>query len=294
MEGLLASKGSIVATVKLAAPWAASLPSLSCKVRLESHSAFRTCQQLICALAGPALADSLHNSAAEWLKSIGQEEHIAGFEAAGFTNLATVAGFEGQGLSKKELAEIALFSTQGMSSTDQKALQAASQRLARQLSSIKPGSPATGSSGEAGGKPLSSHPLSAAEVESPLATGAVMKGSPPGGGIYMAAAAGLPAAGEAAEVNDWPAPVSNSVYGLSQTCCAGSGRSAAWPSRASLGLQHDMAAVLMPVTLCVRSPCGQPGLCQAHREAAPGGSSRGGSSSWKCSCAPACSMQSVE
>ncbi len=117
-----------------------------------------------------------------------------------------MAGLKGQGLSKKELAEIALFSTQGMNSTDQKALQAASQRLARQLSSIKPGSPATGSSsGEAGGKPLSSHPLCAAEVESPMAspTVAAMKASPPGGGVYMAAAAGLSAAGDAAAVNDW-------------------------------------------------------------------------------------------
>lgn len=115
-----------------------------------------------------------------------------------------MAGLKGQGLSKKELAEIALFSTQGMNSTDQKALQAASQRLARQLSSIKPGSPATGSSsGEAGGKPLSSHPLSAAEVELPMAspTVAAMKGSPPGGGVYLAAAAGLSAAGDAAAVN---------------------------------------------------------------------------------------------
>ena len=86
---------------------------------------------------------------------------------------------KGQGLSKKELAEIALFSTQGMNSTDQKALQAASQRLARQLSSIKP------------------------EVELPMAspTVAAMKGSPPGGGVYLAAAAGLSAAGDAAAVN---------------------------------------------------------------------------------------------
>ena len=145
----------------------------------------------------------------------------SGWSAAGFTNLATVAGLRGQGLSKKELAEIALFSTQGLSSTDQKALQAASQRLARQLSSIKPGKPATGSSsGEAGGKPLSSHPLSGAEVESPVAspTVAALKGSPPGGGVYMAAAAGLPATGDAEQVNDLTAPVSTSVSTLCQIC----------------------------------------------------------------------------
>ena len=82
----LESDFSVTLVQLILTQWAAKHLSLSCKVRLESHFCVHdisACRQLICAGAGPALADSLHNSTAEWLKTIGQEKHVPTFNAAG-------------------------------------------------------------------------------------------------------------------------------------------------------------------------------------------------------------------